>query len=134
MNFFHQKQPTNTLRRHALGALAVLIGSLSMNLGMHASAWAQTAPYPTKSITMIVPWPAGGGTDVWHRALADAMSRDLGQPVVVDNKAGAGGTLGPATMAATAKPDGYTISHIPITVVRFPIMQKVSWDPLKDFS
>lgn len=90
--------------------------------------------FPSKPITMIVPWPAGGGTDVWHRALADAMSRDLGQPVVVDNKAGAGGTLGPATMAATAKPDGYTISHIPITVVRFPIMQKVSWDPLKDFS
>lgn len=90
--------------------------------------------FPSKPITMIVPWPAGGGTDVWHRAIADAMSRDLGQPVVVDNKAGAGGTLGPATMAATAKPDGYTISHIPITVVRFPIMQKVSWDPLKDFS
>ncbi len=90
--------------------------------------------FPAKPITMIVPWPAGGGTDIWHRALADAMSRDLGQAVVVENKAGASGTLGPATMAATAKPDGYTISHMPITVVRFPIMQKVSWDPLKDFT
>ena len=92
------------------------------------------AGFPSKPITMIVPWPAGGGTDLWHRALAEAMSRNLGQPVVVDNKAGASGTLGPATMAATAKPDGYTISHMPITVLRFPVMQKVTFDPLKDFT
>jgi len=108
MNFFHQKQPTNTLRRHALGALAVLIGSLSMNLGMHANAWAQTAPYPTKSITMIVPFPPGGLADIVARPVAEALTRELGQPVVIENKGGAGGGIGMG-VAARAKPDGYTV-------------------------
>jgi tripartite-type tricarboxylate transporter receptor subunit TctC len=108
MNFFHQKQPTNTLRRHALGALAVLIGSLSMNLGMHASAGAQTAPYPTKSITMIVPFPPGGLADIVARPVAEALTRELGQPVVIENKGGAGGGIGMG-VAARAKPDGYTV-------------------------
>ena len=59
----------------------------------------------------------------------------LGQPIAVDNKAGGGGTVGPATMAAAAKPDGYTIAQLPITTVfRLPLMQEVSWDPAKDFS
>ena len=99
------------------------------------SAFAQgAADFPSKPITLIMPWPAGSGPDIWHRALAEVMSRNLGQPVVVDNKTGASGTLGPATMAATAKPDGYTISHMPITVLRFPVMQKVVFDPLKDFT
>ena len=108
MNFFHQKQPTNTLRRHALGALAVLIGSLSMNLGMHASAGAQTAPYPTKSITMIVPFPPGGLADIVARPVAEALTRELGQPVVIENKGGAGGGIGMG-VAARAKPDGYAV-------------------------
>ncbi len=90
--------------------------------------------FPNKPITLIMPWPAGSGPDIWHRALAEVMSKHLGQPVIVDNKAGASGTLGPATMAATAKPDGYTISHMPITVMRLPVMQKVAFDPLKDFT
>lgn len=90
--------------------------------------------YPVKPITLIVPWPAGGSTDISMRAIADAASKHLGQPIVVDNKAGGGGTVGPATMAANAKPDGYTLSQIPITVFRLPIMQKTTWDPLKDFT
>lgn len=97
-----------------------------------ATAMAQS--YPTKPITMIVPWPAGGSTDVAMRAIAEAASKHLGQPIVTDNKAGASGTLGPATMAATAKPDGYTIAQIPITVMRLPLMQKVSWDAEKSFT
>lgn len=97
-------------------------------------AAAAVGKFPVRPLTMIVPWPAGGGTDLWHRALADVMARELGQPVIVDNRVGASGTLGPATMAATAKPDGYTFSHIPVTVFRLPVMQKVSWDPLSDFT
>ena len=93
-----------------------------------------TAKFPSKPITLIMGWPAGSGPDIWHRSLADVMGRILGQPVIVDNKTGASGTLGPATMVATAKPDGYTISHIPITIFRLPIMQKVTWKPLEDFS
>jgi tripartite-type tricarboxylate transporter receptor subunit TctC len=90
--------------------------------------------YPTKPITLIVPWPAGGSTDISMRAIAESASKVLGQPIAIDNKAGGGGTVGPATMAAAAKPDGYTISQLPITVFRLPLMQEVSWDPAKDFS
>lgn len=95
-------------------------------------AWG--ADFPTKPVTLIVPWPPGGSTDVTMRVLAETTSKYLGQPVVVENKPGGGGTVGPATMAATAKPDGYTVSQIPITVFRYPYMMKVNWDPLKDFT
>ena len=90
--------------------------------------------YPVKPITLIVPWPAGGATDISMRAIAEAAGKHIGQPIVVDNKAGGGGTVGPATMAATAKPDGYTIAQIPITVFRLPLMQKTTWDAQKDFT
>lgn len=90
--------------------------------------------YPTKPITMIVPWPAGGSSDLVMRAISDAAAKQLGQPIIVDNKPGAAGTLGPATMAATAKPDGYTLTQTPISIIRLPIMQKTSFDPLKDFT
>lgn len=110
-----------------LGAASVAASALPL------PAIAQSK-FPSKPITLLMGWPPGSGPDVWHRSLADAMTRILGQPVVVENKAGASGTLAPAHMAANAKPDGYTISHIPITVIRLPIMKKVTWDPLKDFS
>jgi tripartite-type tricarboxylate transporter receptor subunit TctC len=92
------------------------------------------AAFPTKPVTFICPWPAGGSTDIVMRALAETTGKYLGQPVVVENKPGGGGTVGPATMAATSKPDGYTLSQIPITVFRYPHMMKVTWDPLKDFT
>jgi tripartite-type tricarboxylate transporter receptor subunit TctC len=101
-------------------------------IGVATGAMAQS--YPTKPITLIVPWPAGGSTDVAMRALAENASKHLGQPIVIDNKAGASGTLGPAAMAATAKPDGYTIAQMPITVMRLPLMQKVSFDAEKSFT
>src|SRR5438445_2637208 len=66
------------------------------------------APYPSKTITMVVPFPPGGLADVVGRPVADAMTRDLGQPVVVDNRGGAGGGIGMAQVARAA-PDGYTI-------------------------
>ncbi len=90
--------------------------------------------YPSRPITMIVPWPAGGSSDVVARATAEIAAKILGQPILIDNKAGASGTLGPATMVATAKPDGYTISQLPISVMRLPLMQKTTWDPLKDIT
>ncbi len=103
-------------------------------VGMLISAAAGAQEYPTKPITLIVPWPAGGSTDLTMRAIAESASKVLGQPIAIDNKAGGGGTVGPATMAAAAKPDGYTIAQLPITVFRLPLMQEVSWDPSKDFS
>ena len=100
------------------------------------SAGAATAEtFPLKPITLIVPWPAGGATDVVSRAMAESASQHIGQPIVVENKAGASGTLGAVALVG-AKPDGYTIAQLPITVFRFPVMKgkKVSWDPYKDFS
>lgn len=113
-------------------SLAALSIAAAAATGLPARSQAQD--YPTKPITLIVPWPAGGSSDLTLRAMAEAASKVLGQPIVVDNKPGASGTLGPATMAATAKPDGYTISQMPISVIRIPLIQKATFDPLKDFS
>jgi tripartite-type tricarboxylate transporter receptor subunit TctC len=95
---------------------------------------ARALDYPTRPVTLIVPFPAGGTTDVALRALATATEKYLGQSIVVENRAGAAGTLGPANMAATAKPDGYTISQLPGTVFRQPFMTKTSFDPATDFT
>ncbi len=59
--------------------------------------------------------------------MAEVAAKHLGQPIIVENKAGGAGTVGPATMAATAKPDGYTIAQMPITVYRLPMMQNTTW-------
>ncbi|MDD5171016.1 MAG: tripartite tricarboxylate transporter substrate binding protein [Syntrophales bacterium] len=95
---------------------------------------ATAAEFPAKPVTVIVPWSPGGSTDICTRMLAETTSKYLGKPVVVENKPGGGGTLGPATMAATARPDGYTLSQIPMGVLRLPHIMKASWDPLKDFT
>ena len=86
------------LRRHL--TVAALCGLAAF------SAAAQS--YPDKPITLIVPWAAGGSTDILARALAEKLSKSLGQPVVVDNRAGASGNIG-SNMVAKAKPDGYTL-------------------------
>src|ERR1043166_8060516 len=82
--------------------LAIALGAVVMS----GAAMAQN--YPARSITMIMPYAAGGPTDRVGRLIADAMGKDLGQPIVVENVNGAGGTLGSARVA-TAAPDGYTI-------------------------
>jgi len=98
------------------------------------SSPARAQDFPTRPVTLIVPWAAGGQTDISIRALADAASKHRGQPIIIENKAGGGGTVGGATMAATAKPDGYTIAQIPIGIFRLPIMQGATYDPIKDFT
>jgi tripartite-type tricarboxylate transporter receptor subunit TctC len=90
--------------------------------------------YPNRPITLVVPWPAGGSTDRHLRTLAEIASKHLGQNIIVENKPGAGGTLGPSTVAQTAKPDGYTITQYPLGLLRIPHMQKVAWHPLNDFT
>ncbi|MES2992697.1 MAG: tripartite tricarboxylate transporter substrate binding protein [Pseudomonadota bacterium] len=109
---------------------SVLLGAAALAAPFGASAQA----FPSKPITLIVPWPAGGSTDRHLRALAEIAAKNLGQNIIVENKPGGGGTTGPGTMALTAKPDGYTIAQYPMGMVRLPHMQKVQWDPLKDFS
>jgi tripartite-type tricarboxylate transporter receptor subunit TctC len=98
------------------------------------ASFAQAQQFPARPVTLIVPWPAGGSTDIGMRALASATEKHLGQSIVIENKPGAGGTIGPANMAASAKPDGYTVAQLPITVFRIPFIQKTSFDPTKDFT
>lgn len=105
--------------------------SIASLVGLMSVAVAQD--YPVKPITLIVPFTAGGPTDVPMRALAEAASKHLGQPIIVENKAGGSGTVGPATMAAGAKPDGYTLSQMPGTVFTLPLMQDTTWR-VDDFS
>jgi len=94
-------------------------------------AFAQS--FPSRPVTLIVPWPAGGSTDQVMRALATATEKYLGQTIVIENKPGAGGTLGAQAMV-TAKPDGYTVTQIPITVFRIPHTTKVGYDPMSDLT
>lgn len=94
---------------------------------------AQTA-FPSKPITLIVPFPAGGVTDTQFRALAQAATRELRQPMVVVNQPGAAGTLGPANMAKAAAGDGHTLSVITSALWRLPHVQPVGYDVHKDFT
>jgi len=124
-------QPANGRRRFLrAGALAAPV-SLSLLCATAAQAPAGADKYPSRPITLIVPWPAGGATDITVRTLADLASPVLGQPIAVENRPGAGGTLvGPAL--AAAKPDGYLIGQLPLTLYRLPHQQKTRWQPLRD--
>src|SRR6266481_3131125 len=115
-----------TARTLATIALAALIASLI------APVWAQS--FPAKPITLICPWPPGGTTDVHLRKFAEIAQKYLGQPVIIENKPGGGGMIGPAQMARLARADGYTVSQLPITAYRLPHQRPVDWDALKDFS
>jgi tripartite-type tricarboxylate transporter receptor subunit TctC len=94
---------------------------------------AQTSTFPSRPIKLLVAFPAGGPTDVTMRQLADNAGKILGQPVVVENKPGAGGTL-PAQQLQTVPADGYTLAQIPLGVFRLPYTTKISWDPVKDIN
>jgi tripartite-type tricarboxylate transporter receptor subunit TctC len=90
--------------------------------------------FPARPVTLIVPWPAGGTTDIALRALAKATEKHLGQSIVTENRPGAGGTLAPMQMAAAAKPDGYTLAQIPLSVMRVALLKKATFDPATDLS
>lgn len=119
-------QHPGVTRRHWLG------WSLALAAAPMASARAQ-APFPSKPVQLIVPWPAGGQTDLTMRILAEEAEPLLRQPVVVVNKPGAAGTfVAPALKAA--EPDGHTIGQVPITVYRHALMNHVPWDPVTDLA
>ena len=118
----------NTARR--LLALALALGSCSMPLALHAQG-----AYPHKPIKLIVPFPPGGNVDLSARILAPELSRELGQPVVIENKAGAGGTLG-LDLVAKSAPDGYTLGIAsPVNHLAAPsLYPKLPYDAIKDFT
>ena len=87
--------------------LALTRRALLAAAGLSLAALAQAQAWPTKPVTFVVPFPAGGGTDAFARPLTAVLSKQMGKQVIIDNKGGAGGTLG-ASLAAKAAPDGYT--------------------------
>ena len=105
----------------SLAALAALPG------------FARAQAFPSRPIRLICPWPAGGSTDVVMRSLAESAAKTLGGQMIVDNKPGASGMLGPNELV-NARPDGYTLSQLTIGVLRLPHMQKMQFDPMKDFT
>jgi tripartite-type tricarboxylate transporter receptor subunit TctC len=117
-------------RRHAVQLIAAGAG-----LGLPAIAHAQTSDWPTKPVRLIVPFPAGGGTDVAARAIGQAWGADIGQTIIVENKAGADGIIA-AQEAMKAAPDGHTLflstassmSYVPALKLQPP------YDPLADFT
>ena len=122
--------PSKPLRRSLLGAgLSLGAGLLAAPLGVRAQD-----KFPSRPITLMVPFPAGGSVDLMARQYAEPMSRALGVPVIVDNRPGAGGSVA-SQLVANAKPDGYTLvvssqsSHLanPLT------QPKLGYDPVKDF-
>jgi tripartite-type tricarboxylate transporter receptor subunit TctC len=113
-------------RRHALAATAALLAAPSVR-AQQAPAW------PTQPVKLLIAFPAGGPTDITMRVLAENASKAIGQPVVIENRPGAGGTL-PAQALQQAKPDGYTLAQIPLGVFRLPYTTKITWDPVKDIS
>ena len=96
-------------------------------------ALAQSGPFPSRPIRLVIAFPAAGPTDITMRQLAENAGKILGQPVVVENKPGAGGAL-PAIQLQSSAADGYTLAQIPLGVFRLPYTTKINWDPVKDIS
>lgn len=121
-----------TMRRTFLTACLLTLGG-SLSTGALASGPGNA--YPTRPITIIVPYGAGSSTDILTRIVAKQMSQDLGQTVIVENKAGAGGAVGSA-LVAKAAPDGYTLvmGTISSHSINQSMMKNLPYDVLRDFS
>ncbi len=115
----------------SLGRALMLFG---LAFAFPAAAQDSGQGFPSRPIALICPWPAGGSTDTHLRRFAEIASKYLGQPILIENRPGGGGMIGPGNMAQTARPDGYTLSQLPVSAFRIPHMQKVAWDPVRDFT
>ena len=122
------KEAMNTSRRHLLGSTA------AFSLLPALSSWAQ-ATWPNKAVRIVVPFAAGGTTDILARALAPEFARTFGQPFVVDNKPGAGGNSGAAEVAKAA-PDGYTLlmGTVGTHAINPALYPKMPYDHQRDFA
>jgi tripartite-type tricarboxylate transporter receptor subunit TctC len=110
---------------------AALVGASALSFAAAARAQAK---FPDRPIRLIIPWAAGGPADAGFRILAQSVSKKLGQQVIVDNKAGASGIMG-AMALQEAKPDGYTISQMHMSVLRQPLLNKqLTYNPINDLT
>ena len=128
---------TSTHRTFLTGrrkALAVLASLAAGTAALPGAALAQAA-YPTKPISIVVPFSAGGTTDILARLVGQYLSTELGQPVVIENKAGAGGNIG-GQYAAKAAADGYTLfmGTVGTQSINASLYKKMPFDPIKDFA
>ncbi|SCX74482.1 tripartite tricarboxylate transporter substrate binding protein [Variovorax sp. EL159] len=112
-----------------------LLATLASGAAVAATPFAQAQDYPAQLIRWVVPYPAGGGTDVIARVLAESMRQTLGQQIVVDNRPGASTNIG-ADIVAKSKPDGYTILSADNAVLAFNeyLFSKLPFNPEKDFT
>ena len=112
-----------------------LLTTLAATAAASAAPWARAQNYTEQIIKWVVPYPAGGGTDVIARTLAEAMRQTLGQQIVIDNRPGASTNIG-ADLVAKSKPDGYTIMSADNAVLAFNeyLFSKLPFNPEKDFS
>ncbi len=99
------------------------------------SAWSQAGAYPSRPVRVVVPFPAGGTTDILARAIAQRLSEAMGQPFIVDNRPGAGGNLG-AELVAKSAPDGYTLlmGTVGTHAINPGLYPKMPYDHIKDFA
>ncbi len=118
------------IRHSWFGIPAVILFPLVVLFGASPTLWAK---YPDKPITFLMPWPAGGGTDISGRPLINAASRILGQPMVIEYHPG-GSTAVAMGMLKVRKPDGYTIAQTTMSGTISQNMRKVPYDLLKDFT
>lgn len=120
-----------TMRRRTClqAGLAAMAGTLA---GMPALAWADDS-FPRRAIKLVVAFPAGGPTDITMRQLAENASKILGQPIIVENRPGASGSL-PASQLQSTPADGYTIAQLPMSVMRLPFTTGLKWNPVEDLS
>ncbi|WP_330166625.1 tripartite tricarboxylate transporter substrate binding protein [Comamonas koreensis] len=102
-------------------------------MGAGASLAHASKTFPSRAIKLVVAFPAGGPTDLTMRQLADNAAKVLGQPIVVENRPGAAGSL-PATQLQNTVADGYTIAQLPMSVMRLPFTTGLKWNPVEDLS
>ena len=124
----------HTVSRRGFAIRVLAGGSLAAaSLGLTSPAMAQA--FPNKPLTIVVPFSAGGTTDILARIVGQALSAELGQPVVVDNRAGAGGNIG-ASLAAKAPADGHTLfmGTVGTHAINATLYKKLPFDPIKDFA
>ena len=119
-------QKSNVTAARVAAALGLIVG---------AGGLANAQPYPAKIVRMIVPGPAGGGTDIIARIVAEGLSRQYGQTVVVDNRGGGAGMIG-TDAVAKSPPDGYTLlmAYAGVLTVNPALFKNMSYDPIRDFT
>ena len=115
------------------GALA--IGGAALGGAALSTPAIAQGRFPSRAVRLIVPWPPGGASDAQLRSIAELSSRELGQPVVIENRAGAGGTLHAIHLAREARPDGYTVGQMHLSIIRRPfLVSQPQWDTTTDFT